>query len=151
MPTRSNFTTVDEYMAALPAGAQSTVQRLRDLVHKAVPGAEEAISYQIPTFRLRGELLIYLAGYKDHVSLYPALESVRKALGDELAPHLTGKSTLRFNLADRVPVRLIQRIVKLSAQDALTRAEARTAKAAARKRPAARTMTEAQGPAKAKR
>jgi uncharacterized protein YdhG (YjbR/CyaY superfamily) len=64
--------TIDEYLARFPKEVQTLLQKIRMTIHKAAPGAEEKISYQMPTFTLKGDYLIYFAGYKKHVGLYPA-------------------------------------------------------------------------------
>src|SRR4030095_9674620 len=69
---RPNFTSIDEYIATFPDDVQKILQRIRKTIKKAAPKAEETISYQIPTFKLNGSYLIYFAGYKKHVSVYPA-------------------------------------------------------------------------------
>ena len=114
---KTDFRSIDEYIAAQPEAVQPALERVRGIIRKALPAAEEAISYQIPTFRLNGKYVIYLAGYKQHYSLYPTSERLVEALGDQLTPYLAGKGTMRFPLAEPIPVRLIQRIVKLRAAE----------------------------------
>jgi uncharacterized protein YdhG (YjbR/CyaY superfamily) len=79
-------------------------------IKKAAPGAEETISYQIPTFRLNGNL-VYFAAYKKHISLYPAPRGVEK-FKEELSRYEGGKGTARFPLDKPIPFGLISRIVK---------------------------------------
>src|SRR5688572_20337992 len=95
---KTDFKSVDDYIATQPEAAQPALQLARRTILRAVPEAEEAISYQIPTFKLHGTYLIYLAGYKQHYSLYPVTEALSTKLKDELAPHLSGKGTMRFAL-----------------------------------------------------
>jgi uncharacterized protein YdhG (YjbR/CyaY superfamily) len=128
---KTDFKSVDEYIAAQPEAVQPVLERVRGIIRKAVPGAEEAISYQIPTFKLHGTYVVYLAGAKRHYSLYPTTDGLLEALGDELAPHLAGKGTMRFPLSKPVPAKLIERIVKVRAKEV---AEAAKRKAAGRKR-----------------
>ena len=124
---KTDFTSVDEYIASQPEGMQPALQLVRRTIRKAVPDAEEAISYQIPTFKLHGTYLIYLAGYKQHYSLYPVTDVLSAKLKDELAPHLSGKGTMRFALSEPVPVRLIERIAKLRAREVAEHAKGRPA------------------------
>jgi uncharacterized protein YdhG (YjbR/CyaY superfamily) len=56
--------TIDEYLACFPQEVQTLLQKIRMTIHQAAPGAEEKISYQIPTITLNGDYLIYFAGYK---------------------------------------------------------------------------------------
>jgi uncharacterized protein YdhG (YjbR/CyaY superfamily) len=94
---------------------------VRSTIRKALPGADETMSYGIPTFKLDGRAVIYYAGWQEHYSLYPATSHLAKALGGELTPHETGKGTIRFALAEPVPVRLIARIARLRAQEVAER------------------------------
>ncbi len=70
-PSKKRFTTIDEYIKTFPADVQRVLQRVRQTIRKAAPGAVETISYQIPTFKLSGRTLVYFAGWKSHVSMYP--------------------------------------------------------------------------------
>ena len=56
--------TIDEYIATFPAEARARLEQVRQAIRKAVPKAEEGISYRIPTYRLDGRYLIYFAGFK---------------------------------------------------------------------------------------
>ena len=69
---RTDFKSVDAYLASQPAASRAVLRRVRGLIRGAAPRAEETISYQIPTYKLDGERLIYFAGWKQHYSLYPA-------------------------------------------------------------------------------
>ena len=112
---------VDEYMAAQAGAVQRVLQRVRNAIRRAVPRADETISYGIPTYKLDGRAVIYFAGWSEHYSIYPSTRRVSDALGSELAPYQAGKGTLRFALADPVPVRLIALIAKLRAQEVAER------------------------------
>jgi uncharacterized protein YdhG (YjbR/CyaY superfamily) len=127
---KAGFKSVDEYLASQPAAVRGTLERVRSAIRKAVPGAAEVISYQIPAYKLPGGPVVYFAGWKEHYSLYPATGRLRAVLGKALAPYAVSKGTLRFPLSKAVPVRLIARIAKLRAQEVAERA---TAKAPRRK------------------
>jgi uncharacterized protein YdhG (YjbR/CyaY superfamily) len=114
---KSAFRSVDEYIASQRAATQHALRRVRSAIRQAVPRADETISYGIPTYKLDGRAVIYFAGWSEHYSIYPSTRRVSDALGSELAPYQAGKGTLRFALADPVPVRLIARIAKLRAQE----------------------------------
>ena len=72
----------------------------------------EAISYQIPTFKDHGRILVSYAAFKDHCSLFPASNAVIEALGEELKPYLSGKGTIRFHTDKPLPAAFVKRIVK---------------------------------------
>lgn len=113
---RSSFATVDEYLAAKPATARTFLQRVRAAIRKALPGAEETISYKIPAYRLNGRVVIYFAGWKNHFSLYPVNDELVAAFARELAPYEVEKGTIRFPLSAPVPVELIARIAGFRAR-----------------------------------
>ena len=115
---KSDFKSVDEYIASQPEDVRAILQRVRDTIRTAVPGADESISYQIPAYKLHGEPVLYFAGWKQHYSLYPASDHVVEVLKDDLAPYKVSKGTLRFPLSEPVPAKLIARIAKLRAAEA---------------------------------
>ena len=122
---------IDAYIAAQPDTVRPLLERLREIIHKALPNAEEAISYGIPAFKLDGRPVIYFAGWKAHVSLYPAVGRVATELAQEIAPYKVSKGTLRFDLGKPIPARLVTRIVKIRAEE--TREAIANAKAKRRK------------------
>lgn len=108
----ANVSVVDAYIAKQPVEARAVLQRVRRIIRKALPGAEEVISYQIPAYKFRGQPVVYFAGWKRHWSLYPVTEPVRAAFCAELASYQVSKGTVRFPLAEPVPKRLVERIVR---------------------------------------
>jgi uncharacterized protein YdhG (YjbR/CyaY superfamily) len=103
---------VEDYLAALPEDQRAALEKLRETIRAAAPEATETISYQMPTFKLRGRVLVYYAAFKDHCSLFPASEAVMEALGQELKPYFSGKGTLRFTPDKPIPVAIVKKIVK---------------------------------------
>ena len=118
---------VDEYIAGFPPETQKVLREIRKRIHAVVPDATEAISYQIPTFKLHGSYVVYFAGWKQHYSLYPATARVVVAFKDELVPYEVRKGTIRFPLSQPVPVKLIGRIAKFRAQEVAARERAKAA------------------------
>lgn len=116
------------------------LERVRATIRKALPGATEGISYQIPVYKLDGVMVLYFAGFQHHYSIYPATARVVAALKKELAGSLHSKATIRFPLVDAIPTPLITRIAKLRAAEVAELKMARAARRAASKRanPAAR-------------
>jgi uncharacterized protein YdhG (YjbR/CyaY superfamily) len=115
---KAGFEPVGDYIAAKPAGAQKVLELVRSAIRKALPGAEEVISYQMPAYKLGGETVIYFAGWKRHYSLYPVSAHLVEAFKDDLAPYeLNDRGTLRFPLVRPVPVKLIGTIAKLRAKE----------------------------------
>jgi uncharacterized protein YdhG (YjbR/CyaY superfamily) len=139
---KTDYQSVDEYIAAHPADVQPVLKRVRRTIRKALPRAEEAISYQIPAYKLDGSAALYFAGWKQHVSLYPASDRMVAALGAELAPYRISKGTIRFPLSEPLPLKLIERIARFRAQESAERVKGKAAKGkasgkkAGRKKPA---------------
>ena len=108
---------VDEYIALQPGPSRGVLEQVRSAIRKALPKAEETISYKIPAYKLDGDTVIYFAGWKKHWSLYPASGLLVEALGEELAPYEISKGTIRFPLSEPVPVKLVERIAKFRAKE----------------------------------
>ncbi len=115
--------TIDEYIAGFSSEVQAILQKVRKTIRKAAPGAEEKISYQIPTFALKG-ILVSFAAYKKHIGLYPAPRG-NPEFKDELAAYEGGKGTVQFPLHKPIPYGLITRIVKFRVKANLDKAAAK--------------------------
>ena len=127
---RSNPTApknIDQYIAGFPNSVQEILEQVRMTIRQAAPDAGETISYQIPTFTLKGKYLIYFAACKKHIGLYPAPRGVEK-FKKELALYEGGKGTVRFPLNKPIPFGLIKRIVKFRVKENLERAKAKRKK-----------------------
>ncbi|HMJ10717.1 MAG TPA: DUF1801 domain-containing protein [Polyangiaceae bacterium] len=133
----TDFKSIDAYIATKPKDVQVVLERMRGIIRKAVPGAVEAISYQIPTYKLHGRNMIHFAGWKEHYSLYPATAGVVATFKQDLVPYELSKGTIRFPFSESVPTRLIARIAKLRAREVAELLEKKAAgvkKAAAAKK-----------------
>jgi uncharacterized protein YdhG (YjbR/CyaY superfamily) len=125
---KTDIKSVDEYIASQPEAAQGVLKRVRSTIRKAVPRAEEAISYKMPTYKLHNRPVLFFAGWKQHYSLYPVTERVAAAFKDELAPYEVKKGTIRFPLSEPAPLKLIERIAKFRAKEVTEREKAEAAK-----------------------
>lgn len=121
---KANVKSVDEYIASKPEAVRGILGIVRSTIRKAVPGAQEMISYKIPTYRLHGEAVLYFAGWKQHYALYPISKRVVAAFKNELTSYEVDKSTVRFPLSQPVPVKLIARIAKFRMEEATERERA---------------------------
>jgi uncharacterized protein YdhG (YjbR/CyaY superfamily) len=106
------FQSMDEYIASFPEDVQKTLEELRATIKSAAPAAEETISYNIPTFTLNGKYLIYFAGWKHHISIYP-IPTGSESFNKQVAKYVEGKGTLKFPIDKPLPLKLITKIVKL--------------------------------------
>jgi len=109
---KTQFKSIDEYIATFPDNMQKILEELRSTIKAAAPDAGETISYNIPTFTLNGKYLIYFAGWKNHISLYP-IPIGTDAFNKQVSKYVEGKGTLQFPIDKPLPMKLIARIVKL--------------------------------------
>jgi uncharacterized protein YdhG (YjbR/CyaY superfamily) len=122
----ASVTSVDAYIAALPDDRRAALAELRLAVIAAAPEATETIAYQMPALRSHGgQFLVSYAAYKHHYSLFPASDAVVEALGDEVAPYLAGKGTLRFPADRPIPIDTITKIVRIRLQEVAARGDRR--------------------------
>lgn len=117
---KTPFKSVDDYIAAQPKASQPVLERVRQTIRKALPKAEESISYNIPVYKLDGRYVIYFAGWKAHYSIYPAQARLVAAFKKALEPYeINDKGTIRFPLSEPVPVKLIADIAKFRAKETI--------------------------------
>ena len=109
-PRRTAAKNIDEYIEGFPPDVQKTLKKIRQTIRKAAPDAEETISYQMPAFKLHG-MLIFFAGYANHISLYPAPRGAAE-FKKELTAYKGGKGTVQLPLDEPIPYDLVTRIVK---------------------------------------
>ena len=132
---KTDFQTVDEYLATFPESTQQALRQVRTAIREAVPEAEERISYQMPAYKYHG-WLVYFSGFTNHYSVFAIhSDALVEAFGDELAGRKIATGTIQFPLDQPVPVDLIRRMVRYRA-DALREAANETG--GGRRRSAAR-------------
>jgi uncharacterized protein YdhG (YjbR/CyaY superfamily) len=118
---------IDEYIARFPHDVQEILEKIRVTIRKAAPDAEETMSYQMPTFTLKGKYLVYFAAYKKHIGLYPAPIGIAE-FTEDLAAYESGKGTLKFPFDKPIPFDLITKIVKFRVAENLDKAAAKAPK-----------------------
>lgn len=123
----TNFQTVDEYISAFPKDVQDVLEQIRQTVKEAAPQAGEKISYQMPTFTLDDKYLVYFAAWKGHLGFY-GLSGALEAFKEELSPYAGEKGSLRFPLAEPMPLALISEIVKFGVEENLKKAKSKRTK-----------------------
>jgi uncharacterized protein YdhG (YjbR/CyaY superfamily) len=114
--------TVDDYLAEVSPEARATLEKLRQTIKAVVPGAVEVISYQVPTFKLNGRMLVSYAAFKNHCSFFPGAAPI-KAHEDELKSYQTSKGTIRFATGKPLPAALVKKLVKTRIKANETRAK----------------------------
>jgi uncharacterized protein YdhG (YjbR/CyaY superfamily) len=109
----AKYQDVDEYMARLPDDRRAVMEQLRSTIRSAAPGATEAISYNMPSFRLGGRFLVSYEAFTHHYSLFPWSDGMVEELGEEMKPYAVGKGTIRFPVDKPIPLELVTRIVEI--------------------------------------
>ena len=106
------FASVDDYIASYHEETRSQLAGVRRTIHEAAPHAAEKISYGMATFTVDGKPLIYYAGWKNHVGLYP-VPTGDPEFEDAIGPYRRAKDTVRFPISRPVPLELISEITDL--------------------------------------
>ncbi|MBL8810837.1 MAG: DUF1801 domain-containing protein [Planctomycetaceae bacterium] len=106
---------IDKYVAQFSSDVQAILGRIRQLIAKAAPEAQEAMKYQIPTFVLNGNL-VHFAAFENHIGLYPTPSGIVR-FQSELKPYKTAKGSIQFPLDKEIPFGLIQRIVEFRVEE----------------------------------
>lgn len=117
MPTP--FKTIDEYKRNFPVEVQRVLEEMRRVIRKAAPEAVEAISYQMPTFKLNGNLVHY-AAWKNHIGFYPTPSGI-EAFSKELSPYKRSRGSVQFPLDKPIPFDLVERIVAFRVKENLAK------------------------------
>jgi uncharacterized protein YdhG (YjbR/CyaY superfamily) len=112
---KRKFTSFDEYFSTFPKNIREKLEKIRLVIKEVVPEAEETISYNMPAFKFHG-ILVYFAGYKGHIGLYPGDSKTIVIFKDQLKGFETSKGTIRLPLDKALPLSLIKTIVQFRAQ-----------------------------------
>jgi uncharacterized protein YdhG (YjbR/CyaY superfamily) len=106
---------IDEYIAGFPPGVQENLHKIRRIIKKAAPDAEEAIKYRMPTF-VSGGNLVHFAAFQNHIGFYPTPSGIEE-FKDELASFESAKGSVQFPLDKPIPFGLIEKIVKFRVKE----------------------------------
>jgi len=113
---KTRYQSIDEYIKTFPGDVQKVLQKMRQTIRKAAPGAVEAISYQMPTFKLGGRNLVHFAGWKSHIGFYPT-PSGTEAFQKEISRYKRAKGSIQFPLDEPIPYDLVEKIVKFRVKE----------------------------------
>lgn len=114
---KKQFNTIDEYIRTFPEDVQNILKKMRKTIQEAAPEAKEAISYQIPTFQLNGNL-VHFAAFKNHIGFYPTSSGI-EAFNDALSPYKRSKGSVQFPIDKPVPYDVVKKIVVFRVQENL--------------------------------
>ena len=109
------FLNIDEYHAAFDKPVKTLLDKMRKIIRKSAPGAEETISYNIPTFK-GNKNLVHYAAFKEHVGFYPGPSAI-DMFSKELEKYNTSKGTVQFPMSDPLPEALIKSIVEFRVEE----------------------------------
>jgi uncharacterized protein YdhG (YjbR/CyaY superfamily) len=119
---KSPASTVAEYLAKVAPEARATLEKLRQTIRAVAPQAVEVISYQVPTFKLNGRMLVSYAAFKNHCSFFPGASPI-KAYEADLKSYQTSKGTIRFPTGQPLPATLVKKLVKARIKENEARAK----------------------------
>ena len=111
-----NANPIDQFISTYPTEVQTILQKIRKLIQKSAPGAEEAMSYGIPTFKLNGKNLVHFSAFKEHIGFYPTPSGIEK-FKKELSAYEGAKGSVKFPLNKPIPYALITKIVQFRVKE----------------------------------
>jgi uncharacterized protein YdhG (YjbR/CyaY superfamily) len=124
--SKGGYSSIDEYIATFPQDKQALLETVRATIKAAAPQAQELISYQMPAFALKGNL-VYFAALKDHIGFYPTASGI-EAFKDELSGYEVTKGSVKFPINQPLPLELISKIVQYRVSQNLSKAAAKRPK-----------------------
>jgi uncharacterized protein YdhG (YjbR/CyaY superfamily) len=116
--SKNQFKNMDEYIKTFPNDVQNILEKMRQTIREAAPEAVEAISYQMPTFKLNGKNLVHFAAFKNHIGFYPIPSGI-EAFKIELSSYKQGKGSVQFPMDKPIPYDLVKKIVKYRVKENL--------------------------------
>ena len=119
--------TIDEVISQYPFEVQAILQKIRAAIQKSAPGAEEAMAYGIPTFRLNGKNLVHFSAFKAHIGFYPTPSGIEK-FKKELSVYEGAKGSVKFPLTKPIPYALIGKIVQYRVKEVMGQAREKVKK-----------------------
>jgi len=123
MKEKRTFQTIDEYIEGFPPETRDLLQKLRKVIREAAPQASEAISYQMPTFRLNGNL-VHFAAFQNHIGFYPTPSGIEKFQA-QLSSYKNAKGSVQFPITKPLPYDLIAEIVKFRVEENLLKTKSK--------------------------
>lgn len=121
--------TIDQFISEYPPEIQTILQKIRAAIHKSAPGAEEAMAYGIPTFRLNGKNLVHFSAFKEHIGFYPTPSGITK-FKKELSAYEGAKGSVKFPLNKPIPYTLIVKITQYRVKEVMGEKKVKTKKKA---------------------
>ncbi|MDP3563299.1 MAG: DUF1801 domain-containing protein [Methanoregula sp.] len=114
---KKQFNTIGEYIGTFPEDIQRILEKMRQTIRDAAPEAVEAISYQMPTFKLNGNL-VHFAAFKRHIGFYPTPSGI-EAFKNELSQYPGAKGSVQFPIDKPIPYDLVKKITLFRVKETL--------------------------------
>lgn len=114
--TSKKFSSTSEYISTLPDASRTLTMEVREIIREVMPGAGEAISYNMPSFTINGKSVIWYAAWKSHLSIYPLTAAMEKNI-EGLAAYKGAKNAMQMPIGSTLPVALIRKMVKARLQE----------------------------------
>lgn len=108
---KTEFANVDVYISSFPENIRVLLEQIRTVIRKTAPDAEELISYGMPAYKTKGRVLVYFAGFKNHIGFY-ATPSGHEEFKAELSKYKQGKGSVQFPINQSMPLELIRQMVE---------------------------------------
>ena len=102
---------VDDYLSGVSEPSRTTLEQLRRTILEIIPNAEQCISYGMPAFKVRGNVVAGFAAFKNHLSYLPHSGSVLTELPDDVASYVTTKGSLHFAVDSPLPKALVEKLI----------------------------------------
>jgi uncharacterized protein YdhG (YjbR/CyaY superfamily) len=111
---------MDEYLDGLPASQRAALERVRAVVTRIAPEAEEGVSYGMPAFICEGRPLLGFKAAKQHLSVFPFSPAAIASVKDRLEGFALSKGTIRFTPEKPVPEKVLADVVRARQQEITT-------------------------------
>lgn len=105
---------ISEYIAQFPPDIQERLAAVRKVIQEIVPQAVEVISYGMPAFKYRKQILVYFAAFRNHIGFYATPEP-NVVFEEELSRYKTGKGSIQFPHNQPLPMDLIAGLTQFKA------------------------------------
>lgn len=102
--------TIESYIASQPQDIQDMLNTIKNTISEAIPDAEQRISWRMPTFWKKHNI-IHFAAFKKHIGLYPGDKAILH-FAEELKTYKTSKGAIQFPYDKPIPLELIAEIAK---------------------------------------
>jgi uncharacterized protein YdhG (YjbR/CyaY superfamily) len=116
----SKHISVEAYLADCDEVGRERLEAIRTIVRDVEPDAGEKISYDIPAFTIDGTVFVFMAAWKQHVSMYP-LPTGDAELSAALAPYSVSKGTVKFRHRDPLPLDVVRLVVEAKLRETRAR------------------------------